>query len=322
MRLQVGADVTGLDDARLRSTLMSERIRQRTDQTLRRLIQDFAEELDYLPLDELMISEQAWRLVIASGSDPKLVFAHPHVLQTHIQTSQYYRGIALLPQKRVADIAAPVSSWEDGTRKSPIRDEQSLRVARLYNAVISSIIEGTTNWTLENGYRNIIANMGIGLDGTFRNIIGQDAEKLVKTRIKNWLHSRQLILDESADGTEFQLPSGYRMQFGSEPDILFLQEAESRQIEIATIEVKGGKDPAGALERLGAMQKSFEATPPGCVNFLVAGVVTPEMKARLNAMGVVKVFLLDELSHDGEKWSDFLNEVFHYTVRITKSVVT
>ena len=41
-------------------------------------------------------------------------------------------------------------------------------MARLYNAVTSSIIEGTTNWALENGYRNILANMGIGLDGTFQ----------------------------------------------------------------------------------------------------------------------------------------------------------
>ena len=50
---------------------------------------------------------------------------------------------------------------------------------------------------------------------------------------------------------------------------------------------------------------------------LVAGVVTPEMKARLDQMGVVKVYLLDDLSHDGERWLEFINEVFHYTVRIS-----
>ena len=313
--------MTGLNDALIRSTLMSERIRQRTDQALSKLVQSYDARLDFCPIDELMISDQAWELVVDSGFDPKLAFAHPKLLQMHPKTSQYYRGIALLPQKRVADIAVPVSSWEDGTRKSPIRDDQSLGVARLYNAVISSIIEGTTNWTLENGYRNVIANMGIGLDGTFRNIIGQDAEKLVKTRIKNWLHSQQLILEEVADGTHFRLPRGYWMRFGSEPDILFRHKTESQSTEIATVEIKGGKDPAGALERLGAMQKSFEATPPNCVNFLVVGVVTDEMITRLNAMGVVKVFLLDELAHDGEPWTNFLNEVFHYTVRITDSVV-
>ena len=39
-------------------------------------------------------------------------------------------------------------------------------------------------------------------------------------------------------------------------------------------------------------------------------------------MGVVKVFLLDELVHDGEPWTNFLNEAFHFTVRITDSVIT
>ena len=301
--------------------MMSERIRHRTDHELRELIDSFAGELDFHPLDDLMISEQAWEYAVNSGIEPKMVFAHPMLIREHPRVSQYYRGIALLPQKRVADIAVPVSSWEDGSRRLPIKEEQSLNVARLYNAVISSIIEGTTNWTLENGYRNIIANMGIGLDGTFRNIIGRDAENLVKTRIRNWLDSRGMVLKQSTDGTEFQLPNGYTMRFGSEPDILFRQKAGGRERDAATIEIKGGKDPAGALERLGAMQKSFEATPPDCVNFLVAGVVTPEMRARLNQMGVVKVFLLDNLAHDSEQWTDFLNEVFHYTVRITESTV-
>ena len=197
-----------------------------------------------------------------------------------------------------------------------------MSVAQLYNAVVSSIIEGATNWTLENGYRNIVANMGIGLDGTFRNIIGQDAENLVKTRIRKWLIGQDLTEDSGGDATEFHLPNGYSMRFGSEPDVQFRQQRDGTQREVATIEIKGGKDPAGALERLGAMQRSFEATPPDCVNFLVAGVITPEMQSRLDAMGNVKVFFLDDLAHDGAIWFDFLNELFHYTVRITSSVLS
>ena len=314
--------MTNLRDAQIRSTLMSERIRQRTDLALRELIASSERDLDFLPLDDLMISEQAWEYVSQSSIDPKLVFAHPALFREHPKVSQYYRGVSLLPQKRVSDIAVPVSSWEDGTRKTPITESQAKRVARLYNAVISSIIEGTTNWTLENGYRNIIANMGIGLDGTFRNIIGRDAESLIKTRIMNWLDSRNLILAQNPDANEFQLPNGYSMRYGSEPDILFCQDISGDTREAATIEIKGGKDSAGALERLGAMQKSFEATPPSCVNMLVAGVVTSETRARLDQMGVVKVFLLDDLAHDGDLWTDFLNEVFHYTIRITDTTIT
>ena len=217
----------------------------------------------------------------------------------------------------------PVAAWEDGTRKTAISEIQAKDVARLYNAVNSSIIEGTTDWTLENGYRNVIANMGIGLDGTFRNIIGQDAERLIKTRISNWLDNQGLIEQVNDEKTEFHLPRGYFMRYDSEPDILFLQEQQPGEMQlVATIEIKGGKDPAGALERLGAMQKSFEATPPECVNMLVAGIVTPEMQNRLNQIGVVKVYLLDDLTGEGSGWLEFANEVFHYTVRVSDTTFT
>ena len=99
-----------------------------------------------------------------------MVFAHPALLSQHPRTSEYYRGIALLSRKRVSEIAVSVDSWESGSRTT-VSEAQSTNIARLYNAVISSIIEGATGWTLENGYRNIIANMGIGLDGTVRNLL-------------------------------------------------------------------------------------------------------------------------------------------------------
>ncbi len=311
-----------LDDAKRRSAVIAQRIRQRTDLSLRELVAGFPDELTFAPLDEHMISQEAWDHVTSSGLDPKLVFAHPLLLRQHPRVSAYYRGIALLPRKRVSELAVGVDSWEDGTRTAPVREEHAVRVARLYNAVISSIIEGSTGWTLENGYRNIIANMGIGLDGTVRNLIGQDAEKLVKTRIRDWLDSRQLITRRNAEQTQFELPDGYSMRYGYEPDIEFTHIVSGEPRVIATIEVKGGKDPAGALERLGAIQKSFEATPPNCVNILIAGIVTSEMQERLDRLGVSKVFMLDRLAEDTEYWADFLNEVFHYTVRITASRIS
>ena len=311
-----------LDDAQRRSAVIAERIRQRTDVALRMAVADFAEELSFLPLADLTISERAWAHVTSSDIDPKLVFAHPTLLRQNPRASEYYRGIALLPRKRVAEIASAVDSWEDESRRTVLSEARVIRVAQLYNAVISSIIEGSDGWTLENGYRNIIANMGIGLDGTVRNLIGQDAERLVKDRIRLWLDSQQLITHRNEEGTQFGLPDGYTMRFGSEPDIEFSRKVGDESTTVATIEIKGGKDPAGALERLGAIQKSFEATPPGCVNMLIAGIITPEMRDRLNRLGIGKTFLLDDLAHDGERWANFLNEVFHYTVRITTSTIT
>lgn len=147
-----------------------------------------------------------------------------------------------------------------------------------------------------------------------RNIIGRDADLQVKTRMLKWLKDRCLSKDGDPFSGGIGLGSGYEMVFGSEPDIAFLRHGNL----VATIEIKGGRDPAGALERLGAARKSFEATPPGCINFLIAGVITEEMRRRLERLGSVKVFDLDDVVVDGPAWYEFLDEVFHHTVRIVE----
>lgn len=300
------------DDVKLRSTLLSELIKHREDESLRDWIESFSETLDYEPLEQFMISKKAWDHVEDIAVKPQLVFAHPTVLQDNPKTSKYYRGISLLSQKQVGQLATSVADWEKGSRSRSIAYTRCLKVARLYNSVVSSIIEGSIGWTLDNGYRNIIATMGISLDGMFRNKIGQMAEEAVKSRISDWVKTKNLVLSESGQPIQFELTDGIIMRYGSEPDIEFVKEETS----VATIEIKGGKDPAGALERLGAVQKSFNETPPGCVNFLIAGVVTPEMQTRLNQIGSIKVFLLDDISLDEKKWSEFILELFHYTLRL------
>ena len=143
----------------------------------------------------------------------------------------------------------------------------------------------------------------------FRNVIGRDAEELIKTKITDWLQERSLIV-RRMNAREFALPADTLMVYGSEPDILFTRADR----QLATIEIKGGKDRAGALERFGAMQKSFTETPPGCRNILISGVVTPEMQARLDQIAV-KFYVLDDLLND-DAWSGFTAELFHYTLRI------
>ena len=276
------------------------------------MIKDYAGQLEFGPGDYLMISSGAWNHAAEIGVRPELVFAHPDILQEHPKTSLYYRGIALLSRKRVAQAAVPVTDWEKGTRKVKVRRDRAEKVARLYNTIISSIIEGSADWTLDNGYRNILATMGITLDGMFRNKIGDMAETLVKSRIAGWLRNKELIPTDEPDDGVYRLPKNTLMRYGSEPDIEFTRDGGA----IATIEIKGGTDSAGALERFGAMTKSFAKTPPGCVNFLVAGIVTSEMRSRLNEMGVVKVYTLDDIAKDGEQWEGFANEVFHYTLRV------
>ena len=296
------------EDDLARSKVLGDRVRERRDMKVRDIIVNFTAPLDYTAKHDLMISQEAWKHVIGSNTAPREVFAHPDLLQKHPEASLYYRGIALLSLKRVSQGVGDVKSWETRSRTRPVSRERAIAVCRLYNSAISSIIEGTTQWTMENGYRNILVNMGITLDGMFRNVIGRDTEDLIKAKITVWLESRDLIHRRNLKS--FVLPNDITMVYGSEPDILFMRGEN----QLATIEIKGGKDPAGALERLGAMQKSFTETPVHCKNFLIAGVVTSEMEARLAQM-VVDVYILDDLRRDNV-WKKFTEELFHYTLRI------
>ena len=304
--------MTSRDDL-ARSKYLAERIRQRTDERARRLVDEFTGNLDYsTAMNELLITRPAWEYVTTSSIEPRKVFAHPDLLQKHPEASLYYRGIALLSLKRVRTGAAvDVKVWEARDRLGPVSRQNALQVCRLYNSVISSIIEGTTAWTLGNGYRNILSTMGITMDGMFRNVIGQDAERLIKTKLAEWLKEKDLVLEQKGAGM-FILPKGVTMIYGSEPDVLFRRGED--EDTVATIEIKGGKDPAGALERLGAMLKSFDETPPRCQNFLIAGVVTKEMQSRLTQKAV-NVFILDDLLNDDD-WNAFTIELFHHALRI------
>ncbi len=283
----------------IRSKLFADILSKRQDKEQRRIIDEFADDLNFEPIARLMVSSLAWSHVKSIGIAPRAVFAHPDILRAHPTTSLYYRGLALLSRKRVGQAAVSVNNWEDGTRKQPVQQEAAKKIACLYNTMISSIIEGSSDWTLDDGYRNILATMGIMLDGMFRNRIGEAAETLIKNQMMSWLQGQELIpsnrLEQGlrvgevdhfrqeyvpSDSLEqglHKLPKDTIMRFGSEPDIEFIREGR----RIATIEIKGGRDPAGALERLGAMSKSFAETPPGCANFLVAGVITTEMQTRL-----------------------------------------
>ena len=168
---------------------------------------------------------------------------------------------------------------------------------------------------MQDGYRNILATLGITEDGAIRTIIGQEAEKAVKEKLLDWTRTQGLLDDgQTADQSdrEWQLIGGVRMRFGSEPDIAFEKNGELAVV----VEIKGGKDPAGALERLGAIKKSFDEAPVGCKNFLIAGVVTATMRERLREMRIEADFDFDQLIDDDSAWQGFMDEIFHHALRI------
>lgn len=307
-----------IEEATQRALIITAHIRGRSDVQVRQTIEDFDTPLDFEDrLDDLAIATEAWEYVLEEQIDPRLVFAHPYLLRAHPQTSLHYRGIATLSLKRVQMMAGPVNRWEDGTLRRPPTLERCLNIARIYNAVISVIITGTDDWTLENGYRNILVTIGITEDGALRNIIGQEGEAAVKDRIAEWLNANDAIpIVVQGSTTLIGAERTMRMVYGSEPDIKFERLSEDEWQTVSTVEIKSGTDPAGALERLGAIQKSFEQTPIRSSNFAVLGVVTPEMRRRLDDMNVARDFALYQILNDTNAWDEFTEEIFHHTLRV------
>ena len=146
-------DKERLEEARKRAQIISHRIRSRNDEAVRSKIQDYPDEL-YCRPEDLGIDLEAWRYIDSIGANHWLVFAHPNILRDHPDTSLHYRGIATLSLKRVSQLVGAVDRWEQFPYEVRVSEEKALRVSQLYNIIISSIINYSTAWTLENGYRN------------------------------------------------------------------------------------------------------------------------------------------------------------------------
>jgi len=272
---------------------------------------------------DLLVDEAAWRYVIEKQRlEARLVFCHPDLLVRHPKASLYYRGICGLSIKAARTYCKAVQTWEESESAAPDR-ERALDLARAYNALICSIINVSTAWTLENGRRTILATLGITLDGVMRNKVGSIAEARVREMVVEWLAARDL-LRPNEDRPAGDIPSsktrilrdGTEVVFGSDPDISFRRQGAL----LAIVEIKGGTDPAGALERYGAAQKTFQhaiASNPRCRNFYLYAAMTDELKRRITEDRLVeKTFSIIKLLNDAEARRDFFREIFHHTLRV------
>lgn len=318
----------------LRSQDLTRVLQRRLDMRARDAVASLANGFGFTePIEDYLISQSAWEHVHSLGLNPAQVFCHPDMLVEEPFTSLYYRGISGLSLKEVQEQARAVSTWErepeTRARKPRVSAEAARQVAGLYNCFISSIIENTADWTLENGYRNIIASMGISFDGSMRNKMGDLPERRLRRLLLQYVVEGELLVhpeyssaidipDNPAKG-RYILSDGIVMVFSSEPDVAFL----SGEVLEATIEIKGGIDPAGALERLGAAEKSAQAAievNTRCKNFLVAGVITAEMRRRLDQSRLFeKDFDLVELLSSDTRQMEFFDEIFNHTLRMSGS---
>lgn len=310
---------------RLKSLLISQSLQKRPDLKAYEAIRQFDQAPRWEPLEDLLIEEAAWKYVtIDRGYEGKYVFCHPAILHAHHITALYYRGLAGLSLKAANSYVGAVGKLESGSDRARLSPEKALKIARTYNTFISSVINGSSDWTLENGHRTIIATMGITLDGTNRNRIGDVAEGRVRGIVLEWAIENGLVVEPSLTVEEARerlpkqcaLKNGIVMRFSSEPDIAFVQGT----MMLAVVEIKGGIDRAGALERYGAAQKSFSdaiGSSPHCRTFYLTAIETPEVANRIARDRLVeKTYNIIGLLSDPDYRDEFLLELFHHSLRL------
>ncbi|MCM1028784.1 MAG: XcyI family restriction endonuclease [Pseudoflavonifractor sp.] len=285
------------------------------------------DKLDWSKRSEWNVSERAWDILKQNGIAPALVFVHPKVLKLNPSFLRFYRSIAMLPQKGLSAISrvSNLDAIEKGKADSgKIRSESVERLTKAINEVVSVVVAIATGLNERRIEGMMYATAGTNIDGSWRNQIGAEGERVIRTIIMSGLLLNGEVtsfIDKANNTVEISSPeargfiedidlvksinlsNGFSVYFSSEPDVtLYNPEGDI----VGVIEIKAGLDPAGALERLGAMFKSFENTLaeyPEAVTILVASCITKEVDSRLNASMVVrqKYITTDITANDREK---------------------
>lgn len=310
---------------RIKSQLLVSTLQRKKDIGAFNAVKAIRVALNWDSRGQLMIDEKVWKYIVNQLKyEPRFVFCHPDILIRNPITSFYYRGLAGLSIKAAKDYVGSIENLEKGSSRTKLGSGKALLMAQTYNTFLCSIIKNSTDWTLENGKRTIIATLGITFDGTMRNKVGSIAEERIRLLLVESLATRGLIIDPQVTkpidmetlGMKYTLTSGITMYFGSDPDVSF--EREGRLIAI--VEIKGGIDPAGALERYGAARKSFEHAmqiSPRCKTYYLGGVFTTELKKRINSDRLVEnSFSIIDILQDSTYREEFLKELFHHTLRL------
>jgi len=243
------------------------------------------------------------------GFVPSEVFAHPEVLAASPELEAYYRLLACLPNKGLAQISS--------------RAEKGDRAARckLLNGILSSLLGTAARATRESLLNTVFAEAGTEWQGTWVNSIGLQAAHAVEQILSNFAAERNLLdtaatakLIEKVNG--IVLKSGTVLRFASEPDV----ECRGKDKKlICVIEIKGSADKAGAQTRLGETKKSFTKAKlenPRCHTIFLPSVLTDAVRAQLRTEREIdQVFNLLEILNDDRKREEFLKEVFKYRLR-------
>lgn len=248
---------------------------------------------------ELGISERAWARIVHRGVKPVAVFAHPHVLIQVPRAVAYYRMLAMVSQKSMARVGLATASHE--TARSSLNLEHAVALAGHLNRIISNLVEADE--TVDPREFDLWRGMAAGsqAQGSWGNTKGDRIEVVIRGILQRRIRERGLAVAESADESQIELRDGRMAVFADEPDFALYR---SEKVE-AAIEIKGGIDTAGVLERVGAAVKSLgraRRENPEAITILVIQGVSMSPKAYEDLEGnrdaVNRWFLVEDVLDD------------------------
>lgn len=261
---------------------------------------------EHLHWENLNISELAWKRIIHRGIKPVIVFAHPVVLQTIAGSTGYYRMLTMVSQKSMKRVGISLDSYESG--KSMPDESTSLRISRHLNRIISVLIEADEE--IDSREFDLWRGMAAGTQaqGSWQNNKGNSAEVAIRELILRRLQEQEKITGEEANQRTVDLGNHRMLVFADEPDIAIYQH----ELPQVAVEVKGGIDPAGVLERIGAALKSLRRTRdenPTSITVLIVQEVSLTSRAiedlRINADVITFLFSASAILEDEDAREQF-----------------
>ncbi|MFK7921207.1 MAG: XcyI family restriction endonuclease [Bacteroidia bacterium] len=272
-------------------------------------------DLDWDDYTSLGISNEAWEIAKENRITPARLFVHPTFLRTYPSLIKYYRCLAMIPQKGLMKLVGISNLKAIEEKERDIPEARVLGAVLKLNEFISSVLS-INGWYKDECLKAMVySTAGTTIDGSWRNKIGEEGERvvkeiLVKALLKNEEVSYFILKnDEKINFKDFDkldridelrsifLKNSYSIVFRSEPDGTILSPTGD---VVGGIEVKAGIDPAAALERLGAMFKSFDnikQTYPKAQTILVASCLTSEVEARIRESQAVNfTFMLTDIT--------------------------
>ncbi|RME72553.1 MAG: XcyI family restriction endonuclease [Chloroflexi bacterium] len=257
------------------------------------------EHLDW-DLSRLDISIKAWNKIIHRGIKPVVIFAHPAVLSHLPRSTAYYRMLSMVSQKSMGQVGLSIVRYEKGTLPSI---DVAERIARHLNRIISRLVEAddTINPREFDLWRGMAA--GAQAQGSWQNTKGQKIETVIRGIVRRRLQERHSVAVDD-DTRRFSLLDGRMVVFADEPDIGIYRSGKI----IAAVEIKGGIDKAGVLERVGAAVKSLsrvkEENSTAVTVLILQGVSITEqsnLDLQTNQNVVNHWFTVEELLEDDNR---------------------